>query len=121
MKLFSAPGRQFLLVFIFVFQFVVVKAQDLPGAAANLQTAPAGTIVIAMDNTNQSCSSINPSTGTYLFNLKAYGLAIYLLDLDFDLRWVIASGKSHDGIDFTATAERVTPSYLAPQSYDFRA
>lgn len=121
MKQFSVSGRQFLLVFILALHCIVVKSQDLPGAGSNLQTAPAGTLVIAMDNTNQACSVIDPATGTYLFNLKAYGLAIFLLDLDYNLQWVIKSGKTHDGIDFTASAERVLPTYLAPQSYDFSA
>ncbi|HET9745123.1 MAG TPA: T9SS type A sorting domain-containing protein [Chitinophagaceae bacterium] len=96
-------------------------AQDLPGAAANLQTAPAGTIVIAMDNTNQATSTINPSSGTYLFNLKAYGLVTLLRNAGIYVKWVINTGKAKDGIDFTATAERLYPSYEAPQSLDFRA
>jgi len=75
--------------------FVIVsKAQDIPGASANLQTAPAGSYVIAMDNVNQAASLINPSSGTYLFNLKAYCLAVWLLDVNYKLRWVIKPGKT---------------------------
>ena len=44
-----------------------VKAQntDLPNPTANIQTMPMGSLVVAMDNTNQA----NPG----YFNLKAYG------------------------------------------------
>src|SRR5687768_10595354 len=112
--------RLILLPAIFACSNCAINAQDYPPASSNLQTAPAGTLVIAMDNINQAVRVPN-SSGNYLFNLKAYGLAIFLQDLDYDLHWVIRAGKVHDGIDFTATAERAWPTYQAPQSYDFRA
>lgn len=99
---------------------IVTKAQDIPGASANLQTAPAGSYVIAMDNVNQATSVINPSSGTYLFNLKSYGLAVFLLDVRYKLQWVIKSGKTKDAIDFSASAERIAPGYQAAQSRDFK-
>jgi hypothetical protein len=46
---------------------------DLPLATATPSTAPAGTLVLAMDQAGQTAG------GT--FNLKAYGLAVYLLNL----------------------------------------
>ena len=98
-----------------------LSGQDLPGAAANLQTAPAGTLVIAMDNTNQATSVINAATGTYLFNLRSYGLVTLFRNAGIYVNWVINTGKAKDGIDFTGTAERLYPSYVAPQSLDFRA
>ena len=37
------------------------------------------------------------------------------------VKWVINTGKTKDGIDFTGIAERIQPSYVAPQTLDFRA
>ena len=120
-RILSVSGRKILLAFTLSFIIVITRGQDLPGASANLQTAPAGTLVIAMDNTNQSCSVINTATGTYLFNLKAYGLSVLLLNAQHNLKWVIAAGKAKDAIDFSAMAEKITPTYLAPQLLNFRA
>src|SRR5690606_40978683 len=44
--------------------------QDLPGPSSNIQTVPAGSFVVPMDNIYQS---IVPA-GQAPFNLKAYGL-----------------------------------------------
>jgi hypothetical protein len=98
-----------------------LSAQDIPGASPNFQTAPAGTLVIAMDHTNQASSSINATTGTYLFNLKAYGLVTLFRNAGVNVKWVISTGKAKDGIDFTGMAERIYPNYVAPQSLDFKA
>jgi hypothetical protein len=86
------------------------RAQDIPGVTPNLQTAPAGTLVIAMDNTNQATSVINASSGTYLFNLRAYGLVTLFRNAGIYVRWVINTSKAKDGIDFTGTAERIYPA-----------
>jgi len=99
----------------------LLSAQDIPGAASNLQTAPAGTLVIAMDHTNQASSVINATSGTYLFNLKAYGLVTLFRNCGVNINWVIKSGKAKDGIDFSANAERMYPTYAATQTLDFRA
>jgi gliding motility-associated-like protein len=58
-----------------------------------------------MDNAGQSAG------GT--FNLKAYGLAVYLLNNKVPLRWIIRSGKAKDEADFTALAARVVPRNAA--------
>ncbi len=81
-----------------------IQAQntDLPSPTANLQTLPAGSYVIAMDNTNQ----LNNSS---LFNLKAYGLVTTLLDSSKKVKWVIKAGKAKDGIDFTVNASPLIP------------
>lgn len=112
--------RLFSLLVIF---FVInnTKAQDIPGSYSNIKTAPAGSYVIAMDNITQASSSINTASNSYLFNLKSYGLAVFLLDVGYPLNWVIRAGKAKDEIDFTASVERVTPSYLAAQSLSFRS
>lgn len=90
-----------------------INAQDLPLPASNIQTLPAGSLVIAMDNTNQA----NPG----YFNLKAYGLVTSLLNVSKHLRWVIKAGKIHDGIDFTVTAERLYPSLISASTKNFKS
>ncbi len=79
-----------------------VKAQntDLPNPDPNIQTAPAGTLIIAMDNTNQA----NPG----YFNLKSYGLVVFLMDYGVHVRWVITAGKAKDGIDISVNAKSIT-------------
>lgn len=88
--------------------FVLLQAQntDLPGPTPNLQTLPAGSYVIAMDNTLQVNSSGD-------FNLKVYGLLVYLLNNNVHLKWSIRAGKAKDGIDFTATAEQIKPGLIS--------
>src|SRR5688572_6984761 len=114
--------QRIIIIFILLTgKIFLLSAQDIPGASPSLQTAPAGTLVIAMDNTNQATSTINAATGTYFFNLKAYGLAVLFRNAGINLRWIINSGKAQDGIDFSATAERMYPSYVASQTLDFRA
>ena len=119
-QLYSTMKRTIVLTLI-IGNSLLASSQDLPGASASMQTAPIGSLVIAMDNSNQATSSINASTGTYFFNLRAYGLAILFRNAGITIRWVINSTKAQDGIDFSATAERMYPSYVAPQSLDFRA
>lgn len=121
MKQIYLTVRKSLIIALTLFFVIVTKGQDLPGASPNVQPLPVGTIIIGMDNVTQATSALNAGTGTYLFNLKSYGLVVFLLDVSFPVKWAIRSGKAHDGIDFTAQAERVTPSYLPPQTYDFKA
>src|SRR5947207_3578415 len=86
-------------------------ADDLPGPPAHLETVPAGSLVIPMDNNLQNL--VAP------FNLKAYGLASLLLNSGVPLKWAIRAGKAKDEIDFTATAQRITPSAGAAGSVNF--
>jgi hypothetical protein len=91
-----------------------VDAQSLPGPSANLQTLPTGSLIIPMDNTYQT-------NGSSLFNLKAYGLIIHLLNNGVKVKWVIAAGKAKDGTDFSATTALVTPTTNAtPTLRDFK-
>ena len=68
-------------------------AQDMPQPLANYQLLPAGSLVIAMDNTTQANSTNN-------FNLKAYGLidvalgfiACYRLPLQWKSRMSSSKG-----------------------------
>lgn len=82
-----------------------IQAQntDLPNPDPNIKTLPAGTLIIAMDNAYQS----NPGT----FNLKAYGLAVTLMNANKRVRWVITAGKQKDGVDIAVLAEQAFPVY----------
>lgn len=86
--------------FIGVSNMSVAQNTDLPNPDANLRTAPAGSIIIAMDNTNQGNAGI--------FNLKAYGLVVTLMNNYTRLRWVITAGKGKDGSDITVPAFSIT-------------
>ena len=108
----SLFGRKFLLIFTLSFIVTITSAQDIPVAVPNLETIPSGSLVIPMDNALQATSG-------GMFNLKAYGFVIDLLNHSYPLKWVIKAGKAHDVIDFTATAERLQPTVLASQSRDF--
>jgi uncharacterized repeat protein (TIGR01451 family) len=86
-------------------------SDDLPGPSPHLETIPAGSLVIAMDNVNQSL--VAP------FNLKAYGLVNDLLQSGIPVKWAIKAGKAKDATDFTATAQRIFPTPLAAATYNF--
>lgn len=106
-------------IFVCAFILIYVKSfaqKDLPGPSANIQTVPAGSFVIPMDNIYQS---IVPA-GQAPFNLKAYGLINSFLQHGIPVKWVIKSDKQRDDIDFTALAERISPGFIAGNSIDFR-
>jgi len=92
-----------LLVSLLFVALSTLRSQDLPGCSANLQTLPSGSYVIPMDNTYQ----LNSSS---LFNLKAYGLVVYLLNNNVKVKWVINTAKLKDGVDIVTTAQVVHPS-----------
>ncbi len=77
-----------------------VAAQE-SGISGTMETLPAGSLVIAMDNTNQR-------NGSGVFNLKAYGLIENILWAGIPVKWAIRSGKTVGGTDFTA---QVRPAY----------
>lgn len=88
---------------------LIAQNTDLPNPDANLRTAPAGSIIIAMDNTNQGNAGI--------FNLKAYGLVVTLMNNYKRLRWVITAGKGKDGIDISVPAFSITnPTIITASS-----
>src|SRR5688572_15412352 len=96
------------LLFILLMQTImsVANAQDLPGPPASSTLLPRGSYVIAMDNTYQ----LNTAG---MFNLKAYGLVVHLLNNGVKVKWVIRAGKSKDGIDFTVLTNRLRPNVVA--------
>lgn len=83
------------------------------GGTYNLQTLPTGSYVIPMDNTLQGNGTI--------FNVKTYGLIVYLLNNNVRLRWVIQPGKTKDAADFSVSASRVKPSVGTSAVRNFKA
>lgn len=94
-----------LTMFASLCAIINLNAQDSPNPPANLQTLPAGSYVIAMDNTFQSDNVV----GAGVFNLKAYGLIVHLLNYNVKLKWVIRAGKLKDEADFSAMTEQFRP------------
>ncbi|MFM6924859.1 MAG: T9SS type A sorting domain-containing protein [Ferruginibacter sp.] len=90
----------FLALLLLICGRSIAQNTDLPNPDANLKTAPAGSIIIAMDNTNQGNAGI--------FNLKAYGLVVTCMNNYTRVRWVIKAGKNKDDIDITVPAVSVT-------------
>jgi hypothetical protein len=94
--------------------------QDLPNPPANIQTLPQDSYVIAMDNTWQATTGINPSF--HYFNLKAYGLIVYLLNNNIRVKRVIRSGKMKDDVDFSVSCRQIKPTAeTVPVLRDFKA
>lgn len=74
---------------------------DLPGAVANIEQIPAGSLIIPMDNVHQSIGAP--------FNLKSYGLANKLLQNYIPVKWAIRSNKQKlQGTVTTANATGIT-------------
>lgn len=90
------------------------NAQDLPSPSPNLQTLPANSYIIAMDNTNQKAAN-------GYFNLKTYGFIVYLLNKNIHVRWVITAGKAKDATDFAASSVQIRPTVnLVPTSRSYK-
>lgn len=79
---------------------------DLPTATATVQTIPAGSLVIAMDQTLQPHA-------TTIFNLRAYGLVNNLLQNSVPVQWVISTTKAKDGTDMTVNTTQTQPTVNA--------
>jgi gliding motility-associated-like protein len=90
--------------------------KDLPNPPSNFQLIKAGCFVVPMDTIYQA---IVPA-GQAHFNLKAYGLVNQFLQNGIPVKWAIRSSKNRDDIDFTATAQRYSPGFVAASSMDFR-
>jgi uncharacterized repeat protein (TIGR01451 family) len=111
---YFATSLRIAVISLFVISVSVVSgfSQDLPDPVPHLETLPAGTIIIPMDDAKQTASNGR-------FNLKAYGLVQRLLQNNIPVKWSIRAGKSKDAVDFTATAARVYPSAQNAASLDF--
>lgn len=103
--------------FLLFFSIAATAQKDLPNPPADLQSIPAGSFVIPMDTVYQS---IVPA-GQAAFNLKAYGLVNKFLQNGIPVKWAIRATKQKDDIDFSATAERFSPSFIAAANMDFIA
>jgi Secretion system C-terminal sorting domain len=96
-----APFIFFILAWLI--SYLPAPAQnDLPPPTADVQTIPAGSWIIPMDNTYQGTSGI--------FNLKTYGLLNQLLWNNVHLKWAIKTGKGKDSVDFKANALQMLPT-----------
>lgn len=94
--------------------------QELPSPAANTMVMPQDSYVIAMDNTWQATAGPLPANRN--FNLKAYGLVVYLLNNNIKVKRIIRAGKAKDGVDFSASCRQLKPvAELNPQVRDFKA
>ncbi len=98
------------------FSCQIFAQKDLPNPPPDFQSIPAGSFVIAMDTSYQKIVPV----GQAPFNLKAYGLINKLLQNGFPVKWAIRAGKSLNGIDFSAQAQRIFPSTTAPAMMNFR-
>ena len=76
------------------------------------ETLPAGTWIIAMDDTNQDGSDDRVR--------QAYGLAVHLLHAGVPLKWIIDPNKDNrTDVDFSANVTRVYPSAETAQNRNF--
>jgi hypothetical protein len=91
---------------------------------------PAGSWIIAMDNTLQPgkfYSTIpagypnagSTPSGTTPFNLKAYGLINALLQNNIHVYWAINSVKAKNGVDIAVNAFRRFPTTAGTANYNF--
>lgn len=106
--------RLYFLLIAFFPLLAICQNKDLPNPVSDLQTLPAGSYVIAMDNNNQ----LNTAGD---FNLNSYGLVVCLLNHSVKVKWVIACGKAKDGIDFSVAAAKIKPVAGLPAAFDFKA
>ena len=95
---------------------VLAQDGDIPGAVANIELVPTGSLIIPMDNALQQELDGNPP-----FNVKAYGYVAWLLWNNVPVKWAIKSAKLKDGIDFSVNATRVRgdAENLGPAVFDF--
>jgi conserved repeat domain len=77
------------------------------GTSSN-ETIPSGSLIIPMDNSKQGNNAGLPGSDCAgpAFNLKAYGLAVRLLNNNIPLKWAIANKATKDAVDFTVNATR---------------
>jgi hypothetical protein len=89
-----------------------LNAPDLPNFTPDLQTIPAGSLIIPMD---PSLQVLDPGTG--LMSVLPYGLIIRTLHANISIWWAIQTGKASDAADFVATTQRTTFQTIATGNY----
>lgn len=87
--------------------------KDLPGPTQNIKAIAIGSYIIPMDNTYQL-------NGSSLFNMKAYGLVVHLLNNQVPIKWCIRTGKLKDDTDLQTTSEQIKPTFIASVATNFR-
>ena len=92
---------------------------------------PSTATVIAVTSTTVTLSA--PVTGSstnrvvnfgfydYVFNFRAYGLIVNLLNNNIKLKWSIKAGKVKDDIDITVNANRILPTLGTAAVMNFKA
>lgn len=109
--------KKTIILLLWSISWAVMAQPDLPPPTGSTQQIPAGSFLVPMDNNYQS---IVPA-GQAPFNLKAYGLVNEFLQQGIPVKWAIKTGKQPDGIDLSASVERIAPSAIAASTLDFRA
>jgi len=102
---------------------MVVSGQAAIPSGTTVTSVNYGTNAITL-SANATAGLSNKSvtfTGSGLFNMKAYGLIVYLLNNNVKLKWVIKSGKAKDADDFSVASTRIKPSAAATPSSHFKA
>jgi hypothetical protein len=106
MKLNVFNANNFLLAIATLLAFSSLKAQDIPHAISNLQTTPAGSLVMAMENMNHSSDPLTATMGEFNATKRVDGAA--------QLRWTSLTEKdnlvyfiehSTDGSNYTTVGE----------------
>jgi hypothetical protein len=113
---FNINPMRAITLLLFLLACLVLQGQntDLPTPTPNIQVLPAGSYVIAMDNTNQANNSGD-------FNVKAYGLIVHLLNNSVKVKWVITAGKVKDGTDISVNAQKIKPVSGVAAAFSFKA
>jgi hypothetical protein len=108
--------KKLLCTLVGLISLLSVQSQntDLPSPVSNNQTLPSGSYVVAMDNSNQQ-------NNAGLFNYKAYGFIVTLLNNNFKVKWVITAGKAKDATDISVNATRIKPTAGSAALYNFKA
>ena len=111
------------IVLLFVASnFVRSQNKDLPGPTQNLRNIAIGSYIIPMDLTHQPGTNTKGALAPGLFNLRAYGLVVHLLNNQVPVKWCIRAGKFKDDPDIQTFSEQIKPT-LVPGgvSTNFRA
>jgi len=85
-----------------------LNAPDVPGFTADLQTVPAGSLIIPMDLSNQVTI---PNLG--LQSVLPYGVVIRTLHANISIWWAINTAKTLGGSDFVASTQVSTFGNIA--------
>lgn len=110
-----------ILILLFTVATVQAQNKDLPGPTQNLRNIAVGSYIIPMDNTYQPGIGPSGNLTAGFFNLKAYGLAIFLLNNQVPLKWCIRAGKFKDDPDIQTVSEQLKPvTVLGGVSTNFR-